>query len=340
MKNSIYHGYFIPRNRIGESLTDFEKQHILQFNDAVDLSRTPMPNRFHHFSFIEMNATYLEFVDYYFTKMGRPLGFGTFGMTILMIVPIFMIVFFTLFLDPPFYIALFLFIPMILLLGCMCLLNIKALKYHELQGYYCLPARLNRKNRKIYLYLRDGTQIERNLDEVVLCISHIRAFMDTKDFVISVFELDQHGKITSHSTLGKSSYNKSDIVHLWKFIQVYWVHGPEPLMPTHVKDTKSLHDRDLYLNYCHDIQSKEEKISDSWKIIRLEYYMNPFLYLICIPYDLLHLVTRRICLKRRIMPVWNEEIEQKNQVNPNDPFRVTAKDSYIFGMSSMKKPKA
>ena len=64
MKNSIYHGYFIPRNRIGESLTDFEKQHILQFNDAVDLSRTPMPNRFHHFSFIEMNATYLEFVDY------------------------------------------------------------------------------------------------------------------------------------------------------------------------------------------------------------------------------------------------------------------------------------
>lgn len=341
MKNSINHMYSIPRNRIGEPLTLFEQQHILNFESEIDLTRPKVlnPTRFHNFSFIEMNSTYIEMIDYYYPRIGRSLGVSFLWINVLILWPIFCIIFFTLILNPPFFIAVPFFLFFLIYMSYISYVNIKALKYYELQGYYCLPARFNRKNKKIYLYLKDGQQIERGLEQVVICISEIKAFMDGKEYTISVFELGHEGKITSHSTIGKASYHKPDIIELWKFINIYWVYGPEPLMPSHVVETIDLYDRNSYLTYCHDVKSKEEKISDSWEIIRLEHYMNPLFFILCIPYDLLHLAARRICLKRHTMPVWHDEIEQKNEVDPNDPYCVTAKDNFEFGMWSMKRPK-
>ena len=76
MKNSIYHMYSIPRNRIGENLTQFEREHILNLSGDADLSPSIFPKRFHQFSFVEMNSTYIELVDGYFYNIGRSVGIG------------------------------------------------------------------------------------------------------------------------------------------------------------------------------------------------------------------------------------------------------------------------
>ena len=83
MKNSIYHMYSIPRNRIGENLTQFEREHILNLSGDADLSPSIFPKRFHQFSFVEMNSTYIELVDGYFYNIGRSVGIGGFLLFVL-----------------------------------------------------------------------------------------------------------------------------------------------------------------------------------------------------------------------------------------------------------------
>ncbi|MEN8283208.1 DUF6708 domain-containing protein [Acinetobacter gerneri] len=344
LKNSVFHMYSVPRNRIGEQLSQFEREHILTFAKEVDLEPKTLPTRFHQFSFIQMNSIFIELIDGYYPNIGRSIGIGAFLLSILMFIALAMnLGLYFIFPDTAGnhlvfnYFLKFISFSVLILIIYMCYKNIKAFKYYELSGYYYLPIRFNRKTKKIYFYLSNGEQVERSIGQIIFTISANKGFMDGKYYCISAFELNSNGNITSHYSIGQSSYHLSDVMQLWEFINVYWIYGPEPLMPANIKDNKALYDRKSHLVYCNDVINIEPKASDSWERIRLLHDRNPFFEILSLPFDILHFLGRRICLKYRKMPEWTNQIEDQNKVDAHDLYKVSAKDNYKINYFSVTK---
>ena len=346
MKNSIYHMYSIPRNRIGENLTQFEREHILNLSGDVDLSPSLFPKRFHQFSFVEMNSTYIELIDGYFYNIGRSVGIGG-GLLFTLVSMAVALNVFLLFLLLPhenggesfgflFYCILF---SLLFLSFYMVFKNIKAFQYYEFNGYYYLPIRFNRKTNKLYLYSSDGEQVERKPNLLVFAISANKGFLDAKDYALSAFELDKDGIIIRHYAIGQSSYHLENISQLWEFIRVYWIKGPDPLMPKHIKDHTTIYDRKSYLVYCNDVKNKEAKAIDSWRRIRLSHDRNIFFEILGFPFDVLHFLGRRACLKYRTIPQWSAEIETRNICEENDSCQINSKKNYHYKYFSIEENK-
>lgn len=95
--------------------------------------------------------------------------------------------------------------------------------------------------------------------------------------------------------------------------------------------------RESHLVYCSDVINIEPKASDSWKRIRLLHDRNPFFEILSLPFDILHFFGRRICLKYRKMPEWTNQIENKNKVDADDLYKISAKDNYKINYFSVTK---
>lgn len=95
--------------------------------------------------------------------------------------------------------------------------------------------------------------------------------------------------------------------------------------------------RKSHLVYCNDVINIEPKASDSWKRIRLLHDRNPFFEILSLPFDILHFLGRRVCLKYRKMPEWMNQIENKNKVDADDLYKISAKDNYKINYFSVTK---
>ena len=93
------------------------------------------------------------------------------------------------------------------------------------------------------------------------------------------------------------------------------------------------------LTYCQNVQGAKESWKETWKSFRMIYHYNWVPALFAYPFDVCNFVARRILLNIKPLPVWHEDVIQKNKMNIARPEEISAKDNFEFTMFEMKDKK-
>lgn len=136
--------------------------------------------------------------------------------------------------------------------------------------------------------------------------------------------------------IGAPSFFKDNIEGLLGFIKTYVEQGPQPLYFLHGVD-KSEIDGLKKLTYCYDIYDKRESFQQSWETVCVNHFQTPLLSIFFAIPELIRFIGRRITLIFAKKKVWNNELKQKNVIEENDPYIVTAENNLKFSFMKVKK---
>lgn len=195
-----------------------------------------------------------------------------------------------------------LILPIPLLLGCLFFFLKESFTYTH------FPLRLNRKNRTVYVWRRDGTVLSTPWDKLFF---QLRGYNDaggkTYDILGHVLESDGN---TVKETFGFSSYSSSDAKDLlehFEYFRRYMENGPE--QPHRM------------LKICLPIATRRE----SWweGFMRLLLNMNgwPLLQIILSPFYFICSLGRWVAMRTSRIPQWPDWVEQECTIDSGDPYR-------------------
>ncbi|XLZ68627.1 DUF6708 domain-containing protein [Massilia sp. SR12] len=193
----------------------------------------------------------------------------------------------------------------------LCLTLSSILVFLLLRESFCFthfPNRFNRKNRKIYVWRRNGTVLSESWDDVVFCLRSYE-FSGTKMWDILGHVLDAD-RTTVKETFAFSSYRSSDVSQVrmhWEYFRRYMEEGPE--QPHRM------------LEVCLPIATRRETWWEGCMRLSLNLHGSLFMQATSfIPFDLPASIGRMFAMRTSKIPQWPEWVEKECAVAENDPF--------------------
>lgn len=292
---------------------------------------------FHYFSVIKMNSTYLELCNrpYQFYGLISFIFIGVISIPLLFL-PSFVLI--DIIIDTVFKGNYFDISSVIFVMLGFSILNfviyktgITLLKQKELKSYYYLPIRLNRKNKKVYVYQDTGEVKILDWEKLFVYVAPVDWLYGIRKYELRGAIIGQNDKVEYSFSFGGPSVEPSSVelcVSYWEFLKQYMQKGPEKFYID--KDCLNTNS-EWKLSYCNDIDQKLESYGTSKSRI-IDNYKFPASELIWgLPIWYPWLWVRRYLIKHQAkIPLWNKEINEECKIEQDDPFIVDASINEYF----------
>lgn len=301
----MYYTGLIPKYKVGRPLTKGEKEAHLPQDKALGLEPTSA------LSITKMNSTFLEVADKYYPWKGL--------WTVIMLFALSMALFmiftsaYTAFIEHwPRYsrserVDDILFIVFVVFWGgCIIAGSIWGLR-KESFSYTHYPIRLNRKNRKVYVFRLDGTVLETSWDALFITISPSSPsslYADGWDLRAHVLEPD--GETVKETFAFGYVSDPDNLRHHFEYLRLYMDEGPKAIAP--------------YTLDCLDIVDRKETAWFGFKRL----WVNPNgllpIQIALLPVFIPSAIGRAIAMRTCKIPRWPVEVEAACPIERGDPW--------------------
>ncbi len=296
--------------KVNRPLEDDEREYQLKLKGPLNDFDEKVPH--YQLSVIQINSTFVEVVDrnYPVRGIGTLLAMFVMALSLAALIG----VLFTLWqrwetsAESPRSDGLLMMVVTISLMSIPFFLASLYLFLRESFCYTHFPMRLNRKNRKVYVWRRDGTVLSAPWDDVFFCL---RSYNDwgsnTWDILGHVLEADRG---TVKESFAFSSYHSTEAIDVrqhWEYFRRYMEEGPE--QPCRM------------LEICLPIAKRRETWWEGCMRLLLNLNGSPFLQLLLFPIFFLPVsLGRTLTMRTSKIPRWPEEVERECAVMPDDPY--------------------
>ncbi|ALH94335.1 hypothetical protein AOY20_01575 [Acinetobacter equi] len=208
----------------------------------------------------------------------------------------------------------------------------KEFKKYEYKSFYYLPIRFNRKNKKVYVFTKDGEEKIYDWDELFFYIATVDWLYGIKKVELRAAKVDADDNIEFSFSLNSPTPFAEDTkqcLSYWEFIRHYMEDGPQDFYI----DANSLESfNEIQLCFCNDIDQKLESYEMSK--LRLFYNYKPLgiaeLTLVA-PIFYPWLWVRRYLMKYQAkIPYWSAEVNEACKVEENDHYVVDSSINKYF----------
>ena len=301
-------------------------------------SLLPQENCNHLFAITQMNSTFLDVENKFYTHKGhfnaQNLYFFSFAFAVLVVMPFYYFVLKDFTFDLFSYFIGFLFVLPIFILYPL-LTNYKP----DNGNYTHFPIRFNRKNRKVYFLDMQGNYQSEDWKKMKFCIVQPNSMQG--DYEIWGFILNKDTQLIEHTVaIGPAVPSVEALEALWSMICIYIDEGPEVLYPHDLKllenDENKIFSK---VTFCNDIVGKKETKAFSYYRVNLNSYGSQFFYYLRLL--LLESVFwkwgRLYAMWTCKIPVWPDWILNECHVEDNDPFIVDASINQYFDFDAKSR---
>lgn len=174
--------------------------------------------------------------------------------------------------------------------------------------YTHYPIRLNRKNRKVYVFRGDGTVLETAWDKAYFTLNINKQVAGINWFGIVGLVLKDPQTIQEQFTFGYSSSNQSYCYRHWEFMRRYMEEGPQAVM--HADG----------VGYCLPIADKKETPYQGWIQLLSNDATSPIARWLMLPVSMLFFIGRLIANATCKAPLWPSDVEAACRVCADDPY--------------------
>jgi hypothetical protein len=192
-------------------------------------------------------------------------------------------------------------------MGLVCIIPSLYGLFRESFSYTHFPIRLNRRNRKIYVWRRDGSVMSAAWDKVFF---YVRCYKKTGvhmwDIVGHVLEDDRQ---TVKDSFALSSYTSSDAIDLqlhWEYFRRYMEDGPA--QPYRM------------LKICLPIAKRRETWWEGFMRLSLLLHGSIIMQVLATPFNLPASFGRMFAMRTSKIPRWPDWVEQECSVASDDPY--------------------
>lgn len=190
------------------------------------------------------------------------------------------------------------------------------------------PVRLNRKTRQVHVFRQDGTVLTAPWDELYFVRGEAKSPMVGTTYDLRAHVLDADGETVRESfSLGYTwPCTEESMDKFWAFVQPY-MEAPDGVARTY-QHLKGADGRDALL-----LPLDGRKEGWRWSIARSFAPGGHWpwaQFLMCVPLGL-NAIGRIFAMWTSKQPEWPPEVEQANQVDPEDPYVLTWRDNAPLG---------
>jgi hypothetical protein len=166
------------------------------------------------------------------------------------------------------------------------------------------PVRMNRKNRMVYKFQRDGTVISAPWDKIHFCQSaNTGGTMDSARLRGVI--LDEDGVTVLHSfSFGTQFEDHRGTLAQWEFFRRYMENGPKDLIDS--------------VTYLMPVADRRESY---WTgLERISAHFPGFLRIIMLPFSIWVSLGRWVAMHTSKIPVWPKEVEEACLISSKDKY--------------------
>lgn len=295
-----YTGLLAKKYRVNRKLTDEER--LNRFDQKVRQDIEP----FYNISVIKMNSAYLECVDRWFIYRGS----ATSLILIYFVFAILMLV------GPWIFASSRHFIPTASDLCWILLMSPAAVCTGSLMTWFLLkesfswthfPIRFNYRNKKVYVFRRDGTILMADWENIFFTLGRCERTVGQQNWDIRGHILDKDGETVRETfALPGDTALVDQLKHTWEFVRRYMEEGPASVY------------RDVY--WCHDIAKRREKYTVGLRYMFFSLNGQPIWQILLSPVFFVASLGRWFAMRTSKIPVWPAEIEAECAVDSFDPY--------------------
>jgi len=192
--------------------------------------------------------------------------------------------------------------------------------FRESFAYTHYPIRFNRKNREVHVFQLNGTVLTAKWNEIFFTLGElqydqweVRGHMlaPDKETVIHTFALSYIGSVSPESiNSGNKKLRADDYVHAhWEFIRRYMEDGPQNLVSQ--------------VQFCIPVDARRETVYLSFERMFANIAGAPqLLYWMESPIFLLFSLFRIFAMRTSKLPKWTAEVEAACAIEPDDPYAI------------------
>ncbi|KWF70582.1 hypothetical protein WL92_08020 [Burkholderia multivorans] len=295
-----YTGLLAKKYRVNRKLTNEERLNRLDQKVRQDIEP------FYNISVIKLNSVYLECVDRWFIYRGS----ATALILIFFVSAVFMLIGPWLLTSSPHLVPTvsdlvwMLTVALIYAPGCSLLMWF-FLK--ESFSWTHFPIRFNYRNKKVYVFRRDGTVLIADWNNMFFTLGRCERTVGQQNWDIRGHVLDEDGETVRETfALPGDTMRVDQLKHCWEFVRRYMEEGPASVY------------RDVY--WCHDIAERREKYKAGLRYMFFSLNGQPIGQILLSPVFFVASLGRWFAMRTSKIPVWPAEIEAECAVEPFDPY--------------------
>lgn len=303
----------INKYKVDRPLTEEERKEQLKPKKRHDVS----PH--YNLSTIKINSTYLEIVDKYYAWKGSILWIALIS---IMVPTVFLISIALLtasrWSESEHQDLLFLVATSLMSAPLIAVMIWHALRESFTYTHY--PIRLNRKNRMVYVFRRNGTVMSASWDDLFFTFDKggYDSVLRAVNWNIRGHLLDADG-VTVKETFAFPIYStkKDELLNYWEFVRRYMEEGPAKLIGS----------GDGQVEICHPIADRKESFGWGMQLIYSHMAMVPIMFWIFSPFLTLIGLARYLANLTCDVPVWPKSVESACVIEPGDPYARDARNN-------------
>ncbi|AOI88100.1 hypothetical protein NUV26_02940 [Burkholderia pseudomultivorans] len=295
-----YTGLLAKKYRVNRKLTNEERLNRLDQKVRQDI------DPFYNISVIKLNSVYLECVDRWFIYRGS----ATALILIFFVSAVLMLIGPWLLTSSPHLVPTvsdlvwMLTVALIYAPGCSLLMWF-FLK--ESFSWTHFPIRFNYRNKKVYVFRRDGTVLIADWNNMFFTLGRCERTVGQQNWDIRGHVLDEDGETVRETfALPGDTMRVDQLKHCWEFVRRYMEEGPASVY------------RDVY--WCHDIAERREKYKAGLRYMFFSLNGQPIGQILLSPVFFVASLGRWFAMRTSKIPVWPAEIEAECAVEPFDPY--------------------
>ncbi|MDN7863517.1 hypothetical protein QZM19_08925 [Burkholderia multivorans] len=295
-----YTGLLAKKYRVNRKLTNEERLNRLDQKVRQDIEP------FYNISVIKLNSVYLECVDRWFIYRGSATALILifFGSAVLMLIGPWLLTSSPHLVPTVSDLVWMLTVALIYAPGCS-LLTWFFLK--ESFSWTHFPIRFNYRNKKVYVFRRDGTVLIADWNNMFFTLGRCERTVGQQNWDIRGHVLDEDGETVRETfALPGDTMRVDQLKHCWEFVRRYMEEGPASVY------------RDVY--WCHDIAERREKYKAGLRYMFFSLNGQPIGQILLSPVFFVASLGRWFAMRTSKIPVWPAEIEAECAVEPFDPY--------------------
>ena len=322
--------YFTAHSAVGEKIDKKE---------SFKLSQYHWPRgAIHNFSVLRMNSNFLELINRDYLWKGKSIIFFLMlGLPILLLIVWVMYALSREGIADIFYMFVFGFgLCLVTAIYMNITLVTQFFKREFLKPLYNPIIFL--RSGQFFFQKNDKKLITANIDDVYFHILETYGVAGSKIYELHLYIIDDKSIIIEDIQIGAPNYVDEIVKGLLQFIKIYYEDGPDTLVFKPEQDFVE-HNSVNRLTYCYDIIDKKESIQQSWETIFYPYFFAIVIQVLFTIPEILRLFGRRITLIFSKKTQYHPELKKYLEIELDDPYNVTAKDNFKFGLLEMKGKK-
>ena len=273
--------------KVNRRLFDFETEERLKTKKRLDV--TPHYN----LSVIRINGTYLEGADKFLPARGFVTMVAIFGISL------------SLAILGAFFAAGRFSYPAVI---ALCLFAASSWLFsRDAFTYTHFPIRLNRKNRQVYVWRRNGSVLKAGWDDLYFAIGGSETTW--KDLYVAGHVMDADGVTVRETFALGASGEKDQLYTLWEFYRRYMEEGPQAVLSALDKPLICLPRLDL----------KRETWRFGWERITMQLNGLPLFQLLLQVLFFPQSLFRWVAMHTSKIPRWPQWVEDECAIAPDDP---------------------